>query len=311
ALVLIIVVDLWTVDKRYLNNDRFVSSRQLNKGSEATPIDQYILQDPAISYRVLDISGPNPQRPTPFKYSRSSRFHKSLGGYHGAKLGRYQNLIDHYLTEEWVTFRNSFSSESTLESVTASMRKMKAINMLNARYVVVSMQQQALHNPFALGNAWFVNDLIMVESDAEEIAQLGQANLGQSAFLNLAFAENVSGISKESIEPEDVISLEDCKPNYLKYSANNSKDRLAVFSEIWYPHGWKAFIDGEEADILRANYLLRALVIPAGNHQVEFRFESSSLKTGQTIALISSLLIILLLIGFGFKTYRSWTQRTE
>lgn len=151
----------------------------------------------------------------------------------------------------------------------------------------------------------------MVESDAEEIAQLGQADLGQSALMNLSFAENISGVSKDSIEPEDMITLEECQPNYLKYSARNSQSRLAVFSEIWYPHGWKAFIDGEETDILRADYLLRALVIPAGDHLVEFRFESTSLKTGQTIALISSLLIILLLIGYGFKTYRSWTQRTE
>lgn len=311
ALVLIIVADLWTVDKRYLNNDRFVSSRQLDKGTEARPVDQYILQDPAVSYRVLDLTGPNPQRPTPFKYSRISRFHKSLGGYHGAKLGRYQNLIDHYLTNEWIAFKSALGSETTFESVTASMRNMKAVNMLNTKYIILSMQQQPLNNPFALGNAWFVNDLIMVESDAEEIAQLGQIDPGQSALMNLSFAENISGVSKDSIEPEDMITLEECQPNYLKYSARNSQSRLAVFSEIWYPHGWKAFIDGEETDILRADYLLRALVIPAGDHLVEFRFESTSLKTGQTIAMISSLLIILLLIGYGFKTYRSWTQRTE
>ncbi|MCK5820710.1 MAG: YfhO family protein [Bacteroidales bacterium] len=311
AMVILIVADLWTIDKRYLNNDRFVSVRELDKGTEATPVDQYILDDQAISYRVLDISGPNPQQPNPFKYSRTSRFHKSLGGYHGAKLGRYQNMVDQYLNQEWYTFLRSINAESTVQSVTASMRNMRAVNMLNAKYIILSMQQQPLHNPFALGNAWFVNDLIMAESDAEEIAQLGQADLGQSALMNSSFADNVSGISKESIEPEDEISLDECQPNYLKYSAKNSKERLAIFSEIWYPHGWKAFIDGEETDILRANYLLRALVIPAGDHQVEFRFESTSLKTGQTIALISSLLIILLLIGYGFRSYRFWTQRTE
>jgi len=311
ALVLIIVADLWIVDKRYLNNDRFVSVRQLDKGTKASPVDEYILKDPSVSYRVLDISGPSPQQPNPFKYSRSSRFHKSLGGYHGAKLGRYQNLIDQYLNKEWFTFLRSINAESTVQTVTASMRDMKAVNMLNAKYIILSMQQQPLNNPFALGNAWFVNDLIMLESDADEMARLGQVDLGQSALMNLSFAENVSAVSKEAIEPEDMISMVECQPNYLKYSAKNSKDRLAVFSEIWYPHGWKAFIDGKEADILRADYLLRALVIPAGDHQVEFRFESRSLKTGQTIALISSILIILLLLGYGFKTYRSWTQRTE
>ncbi len=294
GLALLILVDLWSVDRRYLNTDNFISPRQLKQSTVATPADQLIQQDKDISYRVLDMSSQNP-----FKLSRPSRFHQSLGGYHGAKLGRYQNLIDNTLIPEWTQLTNAFGPGATLQSVTDSMSAMSTYNMLNTRYIIMDLQQAPLRNPYAFGNAWFAGDVHQVVTAAEELEALGRYNLRFTTVVNEEFSSQIQnlqlGFPVASSENIELIELE---PNYLKYSAHAEQDRLAVFSEIWYPHGWKAFIDGEPQNYFRANYLLRALVVPAGDHEIEFRFVPASLKTGQLIALISSILVLLLILGW-------------
>ncbi len=297
GLALVMLVDLWGVDRRYLNTENFVSERQLENETKPSQVDQFIMQDPALSYRVFDVQ-------SPFKNSRTSRFHKSLGGYHAAKLGRYQNVIDRYMYSELEDIFVVLRKEgATIQEVNAAMGDMSAFNMLNAKYFILSHEQQPLQNSFAMGNAWFVDRAEMVDTEAEEIDMIGKVVLNSVAVVNKSFADNVAGLKEIGPSPHvDEIHLLQCDPNYLKYSARNSQERLAVFSEVWYPHGWKAFVNGEESEIIRVNYLLRGLVLPAGeDHNIEFRFEPNSLKVGQTIALISSILVILLILGFAYS----------
>ncbi len=309
GLAFLILVDLWAIDRRFLNKNNFVSPRQFEQSTSVTPSDQFILQDEAIGYRVLDLTGPNPQEPNPFKYSRPSRFHQSLGGYHGAKLGRYQDLIDKYLFPEWQHLNSAFGPGATLQSVTDSMAALSVYNMLNTKYIILNLQQKPLRNPYALGNAWFADDIHQVASAAEEIEALGQYDLSFTTVVNEEFSSQIQNLKLGSTtSTPDRIELTGLEPNYLKYSAITERDRLAVFSEIWYPHGWKVFVDGQPGEYFRANYLLRAMLVPEGEHTIEFRFEPSSLKTGQMIALISSILILLLVLGWGFL---QWKGRTE
>lgn len=300
GLALVILVDLWGVDRRYLNNENFVTKRQLNQNSAPTQVDKFILQDPDISYRVMEFSSSGP-----YRNSRTSRFHKSLGGYHAAKLGRYQNVIDRYLMPEYQTLVAALdpNRKATLQDIMQVMEGMIVHNMLNTRYYILDHSQQPFPNQLAMGNAWFVDRAQLVENEAEEIDFVGRVELQQVAVVNRSFSEELANLKEIVPSPfVDEIFLEQCDPNYLKYSAKNAQERLAVFSEIWYPHGWKAYVDGEQQEIIRVNYLLRGLVLPAGDkHIIEFKFEPASLKVGQTIALISSILVILLILGFAYS----------
>ena len=296
GLAFLILIDLWAVDRRYLNSDNFVSKSQFDQTTAASPADNFILQDPEVGYRVLDVSSQNP-----FKYSRPSRFHRSIGGYHGAKLGRYQDLIDNNLFAELQQFNDALRPEAnpTIQSVTDSMSAMSVHNMLNTKYIILQTGQQPLTNPYAMGSAWFAEEIHSVEDAAGEMEALGNFDLRLTAIVNDEFSSRVQnlqlgtpGMTNEKIE------LTEIKPNLLKYSAHAEKDRLAVFSEIWYPHGWEVYIDGEPGDYLRANYLLRALVVPAGDHQIEFRFNPASLKTGQIVALLGSIITLLLILAW-------------
>lgn len=301
GLAFLILIDLWAVDRRYLNTDNFVEKDLFAQSTSATPANSFIMQDTEPGYRVLDLSGPSPQQPNPFKHSRTSRFHRSLGGYHGAKLGRYQDLIDNRLIPEWQRFEQAFGPNATLQSVSDSMSYMSAYNILNTKYIIRNPQSKPLTNPHALGSAWFAEDIKLVTSGAEELEALGQHDLSFTTIVHDEFSSQVQALDLASPSvSSDKIELTEISPNKLKYSANVNQDRLAVFSEIWYPHGWQATIDGNEAEYIRANYLLRAMVIPSGQHEIEFKFVPKSLKTGQLIALIGSILVILLLLGWAY-----------
>ena len=219
GLAFLILIDLWAVDRRYLNTDNFISPRQLEQSTAAAPADQAILQDKSISYRVLDMSSRDP-----FKYSRPSKFHKSLGGYHGAKLGRYQDLIDKKLIPEWQQFTTAFGTGATLQSVTDSMSSMSAYNMLNTRYIIMELQQQPLRNPHALGNAWFTDNIQIVGSSAEELESISKYDLGFTALVNEEFSSQLKDINTSTpTAPSEIIKLLELKPNYLKYSAHAAR----------------------------------------------------------------------------------------
>ncbi len=294
GLALLMLFDLWWVGKRYLTNDDFTSKRQYAEAMKAWPADENILKNKDLSYRVFDITA----NVDPFRSGRASGHHKSIGGYHGAKLGRYQDLIDQYLGPNAQQLKAIMQDKPTFEAFNQALSGMPVLAMLNARSLIVS-PQIPVGNEFALGNAWFVDRIHWAANANDELAALGTRPLGSEAVIDKRFQDQVTGLPATitpSAQP-DVLQLVEYKPNYLKYSAEASQNRLAVFSEIYYPYGWKSFVDGKEIPHVRANYTLRAMVIPAGKHTIEFRFAPKSLKTGQLVSLVGSLLILLVLAG--------------
>jgi hypothetical protein len=284
GLIVLVLSDMFTVAKRYLNNDSFTSKSRVENPYEASTADEVILRDKTLNYKVLNLTV------NPLMDASTSYFHKSLGGYHGAKLRRYQELFETHIEKN----------------------NLAVVNMLNTRYVIVpddNKQPVAQVNPEALGNAWFVGEVQLVDNADQELAALNGFDPSHTAVVDKKFSEDLKGWTpaKDSLAR---ITLEEYQPNYLKYSSTSATDGLAVFSEIWYPLGWDAFIDGKPANHFRANYLLRAMVIPAGNHIVEFRFEPASYYTGEKVSMISSSILILLLIaGAAFGAWRQFSPR--
>lgn len=273
ALILLILVDMWSVDRRYLNNDSFVSKRVDAVPFQPSLADQIIMKDKDPDFRVFNQTVGNP-----FADASTSYFHKSLGGYHGAKLRRYQELIDYQL----------------------SKGNMNVYNMLNTKYFIVpdekGGQPQMQINMQALGNAWFVNNAHMVNNADEELNALTDFVPNETAIYDKRFENQVKGhfISKDTLAK---ISLTEYKPNHLTYKSETTKEQLAVFSEIYYKDGWNAYIDGTPAPYFRADYVLRAMIVPAGNHIIEFKFEPQIYKTGEKISLASSILLVLFALG--------------
>jgi hypothetical protein len=262
---LLILVDLWSVDKRYLNNDKF-QSQIIETHFAPTPADEQILQDKDLSYRVINMQNP-------FNDARTSYFHKSIGGYHGAKLRRYQDLIDQHI----------------------SQNNVKILNMLNTRYVITGDPKMPVQrNPQALGNAWFVNTIKPVNSPDEEIAALKDFDPATEAVVDIS---KFPIANRTFNAAGSTVKLTSYSPNELTYDVNATQNGLVVFSEIYYKDGWDAFIDGKPVPYIRANYVLRALEVPAGHHKVEFKFEPKEYTMGNTISLVSSLLVFAVMIG--------------
>lgn len=261
----LVFLDIWTLDKNYLNTSSFV--RKPNESFFAKSVaDEAILQDTAISYRVLNVSG------NPFTENRTSYFHKSIGGNNPAKLRRYQDLIERHL----------------------SKNNEKVLSMLNAKYAIISPEQPPQLIPGALGNAWFVQEIKKVNSPDEEIAALDKFEPAYTAVVDV----NKFKVAKDKFDNAGAtISLKEYQPNYLRYESNSKSEGLAVFSEIYYPHGWTVTIDGKNTELLRANYVLRAVNVPAGEHTIEMRFDLPTYHTGNQISLISSILLFGGVIG--------------
>ncbi len=276
GLALLIVIDLVGIDRRYVNNDDFVQERQMKNPFQANAADQEILKDDG-HYRVLDFSG------SPLNSARASYFHNSLGGYHAAKPGRIQELFDFYIYDG----------------------NQQVLNMLNTKYIILSNQGKVMAqpNPQANGNAWFVDEVKFVENANEEILALDSLNTKQTAIVNRKFSAEIPQ-QQFAADSTAQIQLKSYQPNELVYSYSTNEERLAVFSEIYYPHGWKATIDGEEISILQADYVLRAAMLPAGNHEIVFKFEPEVIQTGSTITIASGGILLLLLIGGLVITFR-------
>ena len=283
----IVLADLYSVNKRYLSHDSFVP-RQLTAGApiEMTPADRTILQDTGMNYRVMDI---------PRFYSADpSYYHKMIGGYHAAKLTRYQDIIDRHLAN----FTRGTESDADWN----------VLNMLNARYIV-DMQGQPLRNPEALGNAWFVDRVSYVGTPDEEMAALSVINPASAAVADRKF-ESALGSSAPKT-PGDTIIETSYAPNRLIYTANSAKGGVAVFSEVYFPWGWKATIDGQEVPLSRVNYVLRALPLPAGKHEIVMTFDPQSLHTTDTAATIAVFLIYLAAAGAIVTALRKGGRKPE
>ena len=259
----LILGDLWTVDKHFLNDSHFVAKKQ--KLITPTDADKQIMADTDPDYRVLNLAS------NTFNESRTSYFHKSVGGYSPAKLRRYQDIIDYYLS---------------------GRINMNVLNMLNTRYVIT--QQGVQYNPEAFGNAWFVNSVKWVNSPNEEIEAIGEADLKTVAFIDTCWQNKVQG-ALTMTQPAKIELTRYANPGNLFYESESTENGLAVFSEVYYKT-WKAFVDGKEVPVLRANYILRALEIPAGKHTIEFRCEDDLLKQTQIISLIASCVIVLVVM---------------
>ena len=269
----LVLADMWTVNKRYLNNDNFASKRKVEKPYQASAADDQILNDKDPNFRVFN------QTVSTFNDASTSYFHKSIGGYHGAKLKRYQELIENHIAKG----------------------NMAVLNMLNTKYFI-SQQGQVQQNPGAMGNAWFVNNVNIVANADAEIAALNGFNPDSTAIVDTRFSDQIIDNLDNS---NTAITLEEYKPNFLKYTSSSTKDGIAIFSEIYYDKGWNAYIDGKLKTHFRANYVLRGMQIPAGNHLVEFKFEPSTYKTGEIVALVSSAILLLLLAFVSFKELKA------
>jgi hypothetical protein len=286
---LLITIDLWTVDKRYLNADRFEKPAVIQKSFTPSVADATILKDPSVK-RVLNMS---PTVSTFNDNSPTSYFHHSIGGYHGAKLKRYQELIDSCISSDLRTF----GTVQSLEDLAAALKTTNALNMLNTKYIIVDPAAPPLLNNNALGNAWFAERALMVENADEEITSINRFDPSREALIDVKFKEYIAQSSYPKNDG-DTIYLESYKPNELIYKSSTSGEKLVVFSEIYYPAGWKSYIDGKEMPHFRTNYVLRGMVVPQGDHEIRFAFEPASYITGNKISLASSFLLILLVGGY-------------
>ncbi|MFV0366748.1 MAG: YfhO family protein [Mangrovibacterium sp.] len=284
GLALVVLIDLWSFDKKYLNNDDFISAHRAENPYTPSTADKYILQDSDPDFRVLNLTV------SPFNDSSTSYFHKSIGGYHGAKMERYQELYSHGMSQEMQRIVGGFQTPDSLDCIIQSA---SILNMLNTRYLIYSPQAEPIINSHALGNAWFVSSFETVPDANREIAAIQSFDPESEAIVDERFASLLKGVNPSSGRTSD-IALTSYAPNHLQYTADvHGGTSLAVFSEIYYPAGWNAYIDGNIVDHLRANYVLRALPIPEGKHQIEFKFEPQSYAVGNRISFICSLLIIM------------------
>ncbi|MBS2098796.1 YfhO family protein [Carboxylicivirga linearis] len=298
---ILIFIDLWGVDKRYLNNDNFETKTKAKEEFAKSKADEAILRDQDLYYRVLPIYR------DPFKDGFTPYWHKTVGGFHGAKLRRYQDLYDRYIFNNWQTLIQSLQNAQTLGDLEIELENMPILNMLNTKYVIYNPGATPIFNPAYMGNAWFVENIKLVADADEEIAAIGGVNLHKSAVVDQQFKEQINGYSIDSIQGS--IDLVSYAPNKLIFESNTPQNQVAVFSDIYYDKGWNAYIDGKKTDHFRANYVLRGLMIPEGQHTIEFRFEPTSFYTGQWVAAISSIIILLLIAGAGFWFWKK--QKTE
>ncbi|MBK8854790.1 MAG: YfhO family protein [Saprospiraceae bacterium] len=273
------VGDLFFNGKSYLGKENFVNKRQYEKNFVMRPVDKQILEDKDPNYRVYDATV------NTFNSASPSYYHKTIGGYHAAKLQRYQDIIDRHI----------------------SKNNQKVLNMLNTKYIIFKGnddKESVQRNPAALGNAWFVNKIILVDNANAEIDSLTSFDPTGDVVVHKEFEKYVSGLN---LQKEGEINLKTYEPDRLVYSSNTNSEQLAVFSEVWYgpDKGWQAYIDGKPVDHIRVNYVLRGLKVPAGKHEIVFEFKPASFYSGTYISVICSILIF---VGLGFAIYQSFNK---
>lgn len=289
GIAVLCLVDLWSVNKRYLNDGQFVPKSVQTTTFNKTPTDETILKDPALDYRVLNLAS------NTFNESNTSYWHKSVGGYHPAKLRRYQEMIERHIAPEMqAAYSEIARAGGEMDSVDAS--KFRVLNMLNTRYFILPAGQQGqtvpILNPYAYGNAWFVDRVQYVDNANEEIDALHTADPAGTAVVDARFKEVLKGLTESHRDSLSTIRLTSYEPNRLVYETRNSGDAVAVFSEIYYPDGWQVTVDGQPVTLGRADYILRALYLPAGEHTVEMRFDPQSLHVTEGIAYTALALMV-------------------
>ncbi|WP_277064563.1 YfhO family protein [Prevotella aurantiaca] len=294
------LIDLWQVDKRYLNDEMFVPKSERDTPQQATATDLQILKDKSLSYRVLNFAS------GAFNENNTSYFHKSIGGYHPAKLRRYQEMIDKYIAPEMQTAMQAIANKGGVMSEIDGRKLFPILNMLNAKYFIVPLQGNAttsIQNPYAQGNGWFVDKLTYVADANAEYAGVGKIDVSHEAVADKKF-EPILGQTQTNDSTARVV-LTKYEPNSLTYTINSAKGGVVVFSEIYYP-GWTATIDGQPAELGRVNYILRALNVKAGKHEVVLDFHPSSISTTETIAYVA---LVALLLAICAALFIEWKKQ--
>ena len=304
ALAVLCLADMWSVNKRYLYDEQFVEKVQQDNSFKPTETDKTILADKTLDFRVLNLAG------NTFNENTTSYWHKSIGGYHAAKLRRYQEMIEeHISTEMNGVFKAVSEAGGDMQKVAPS--GFPVLNMLNTRYFIFPLQggkTVPIRNPHTLGNAWFVNEVQYVDNANEEIDALHRIDPAKTAVVDKKFSAEVK--SAAETDTLSTIKLTAYEPNDLKYEVNSKTGGTVVFSEIYYP-GWQAYIDGVEAPHGRADYILRAMNVPAGKHVVEFKFDPKSLHVTETVAFVALGVLACVLVLFLFLQVRKARRKID
>jgi len=301
AIILVIMLDLIPINRRYIDDDSFVTKQEFLKQYQITSIDNELFADPDPNFRVIRIGGGR----NPWTDSFTSYHHKNVGGYHAAKFRRYNDLIDCHLDEEQNAILQGLASGTQAQA----FENAHAMNMMNLKYALVMSNrgEVKIENPSRYGSAWVVQDYVIKESNIDEIDAISQVNPKNTAIVHKEFKDQLTGFTP-SPDPQATIQVTKFLPNHITYQFNapSGKEQLVVFSEIYYRKGWNLYIDGskEVSPHFRADYVLRAARIPGGNHTLEFKFEPQSYRTGESIGLIGSILMLLVLAGVGFLAFR-------
>ncbi len=298
ALTVLTLGDLWQVNQRYLDSSNFKSPKKIEQRLAASKADKSILQDKDPHYRVLNLAS------DPFNNGTTSYHHKSIGGYHGAKLRRYQDMIEYHISSEIQALQGAFqSSGGDVSKINTALSNQHILNMLNTKYYIYNPEAPPLTNASALGNAWIVGDYQIVPDANAAITTMKGIKPTEKMVIEQVHESFVKGKDLSKVADAN-IKLTKYAPDELSYSFNASKEQLVIFSEVYYDKGWQAYIDGKPADHFRANYILRGMTVPAGSHTIDFKFEPAIYTAGETISLISSVLL-LLMIGAAVYRYRN------
>jgi hypothetical protein len=291
------------VDKSFMSDKNFANKQKAANPFPETVADKAILEDKDPNFRVFDLTDEN----GPFNSARASYYHKSIGGYHAAKMRRYQELREHYIDRSIQNISNTFRSNPTEASIDSMFAQQRVLNMLNMRYLIYSPEAPPLKNRHALGNAWFAKELKLVNTADEELKAVGEINPANTLVVDKRYESELNGFVAKP-DSTSSIKLTDYKANALKYESNAASEQVAVFSEIYYKDGWNAYIDGQLTPHFPGDWVLRALRVPAGKHTIEFKFEPKEYAIGEKISFASSLTVILLLLG---AAYKLWKDRKE
>ena len=298
ALLVLCLVDMWQVDKRYLNDEMFVPKSERDMPQQPTATDTEINKDKSLDYRVLNFAS------NTFNENETSYFHKSIGGYHPAKLRRYQEMIDAYIVPEMQKAMQAIAAKGGNMQQVDGVKLFPVLNMLNTKYFIFPLQGGAtmpLKNIYAQGNGWFVDKIDYVADANAEYAEVGKIDVRHEAVADKQF-EAVLGQAKAN-DSTATVKLDKYEPNNLQYTVNSKNGGIVVFSEIYYP-GWKATVDGQSVELGRVNYILRAVNVKPGKHIVVLDFHPTSISTTETIAYISIVILLLAIAGAGYMEWK-------
>lgn len=290
TMIILVCIDLFPVGKRYLNKDHFVTQKDFTGQFNPRPVDELILMDEDPNYRVLDISV------NTFNDAHPSYHHKCIGGYSPVKLQRYQDLIERYISREISSVRSKMRGVETIQELEENLPFLKVVSALNGKYIIIGDEFAPVVNHRAMGNCWFVDSLVTATTPDDEINLIALTDLATTAIIGDDFEWAQKAFPAADSTANDSIVLTSYAPNELRYTYDSASDRAAVFSEIYYPEGWKAWVDGQEIDLFRADWMLRGAILPAGAHELVMRFEPQSYAVGKNISTASSITLIVLML---------------